>query len=182
MLELALEGRSLGMVEQPGIRGSGMEHSDFLSHYRDHTLQWFENSRDPAPDPNDFRFYNSGVVVGRREAFAAVVDWAIASIRGTDREHQVGEHMIADQDYFQYWCNRLHPLSCTPLPWYWNHCEHWDVSFPRRGALVTHFSNFCAGPRRLLSQRMWLTRCGGRPGQLLAARGNPWRALWPAAE
>mgnify|MGYP003975989025 CR=1 FL=1 len=178
----ALQGRSLGMVEQTGIQGSEMGHTDFLNHYRDHALQWFENSRDPAPDPNSFHFYNSGVVVGTRDAFEAVVDWVETSTLGLEREHQVGEHMITDQDYFQYWCNRLHPNNCTKLPWYWNHCEHWDASFPRPGALITHFSNFCVGPRRLLPLRMWLTRRGGRPGQLLAARGNPLRFLWPASE
>jgi len=182
MLVAALQGRSLGMVEQTGILGSEMEDVDFLDHYRDHALQWFENSRDPSPDPGSFRFYNSGVVVGTREAFTAIVDWATTAINGAEGEHQVGEHMIADQDYFQYWSNRLHPDSCIELPWYWNHCEHWDASFPRRGTLITHFSNFCAGPGRLLSQRMWLTRRGGRAGQLLAARGNPWRTLWPATQ
>ena len=175
MLAGALQDRHLAMSEQTGIINSAMTRQDFIDHYRNHVLQWFENNRDAALDPEAFRFYNSGIVIGERAAFEAVAAWALAEVGGRAPEHRVGEHMITDQDYFQYWCNQLHPDSCTQLPWYWNHCEHWDVPFPRADALITHFSNFCLGPRRLLAMRMWLTRCGGGPGRRLAALRNPFR-------
>jgi hypothetical protein len=153
-IDAALGGRSLGMVEQTGIRGSGMTRAHFLAHYVNHTLAWFARGAQ-IPGLEDFRFYNSGVVLGRRTEFEGLVRWALSVIEArSGRPHQVGEHMIADQDYFQFWANSLHPGVCAPLPWFWNHCEHWDAEFPRRGALIAHFSNFCKGPDRRQVMRM----------------------------
>jgi hypothetical protein len=69
-------------------------------------------------------------------------------------DHQVGMHMIADQDYLQYWVHNLKPGSCILLPWYWNHCRHWAEGFPRPGARVIHFSNFCNGPDQDIIKQM----------------------------
>lgn len=149
----ALDGAGLGMVEQTCIRGSTMDRAAFLDHYRNHAIAAIApNARPPALDA--FRFYNSGVVVAAAATLREIVPWALDVIRSREGEFQVGEHMITDQDFFQYWANQLHPESCRELPWYWNHCEHWDAGFPRRGVLFAHFSNFCLGPTRSTPRRM----------------------------
>ncbi len=152
----ALDGHSLGMVEQTGIRGSAMSRKDFLESYKKHTLAFFDPELS-APSLDEFRHFNSGVVLGHRKEFQRFVEWAqhvAGSMRG---EHQVGTYMIADQDYFQLWTNNLNPGTCKQLPWMWNHCEHWDEGFPRKEAIIVHFSNFCNGPTRESLLRMsWL--------------------------
>ena len=70
--------------------------------------------------------------------------------------------MISDQDYFQVWTNNLYPGSCRELSWEWNHCEYWDTGFPRTGARIAHFSNFCNGPARDTAARMRALRGFGR--------------------
>ncbi len=154
-VDAALEGRALGMVEQTGIRGAGVTREGLRRHYIDHTLAWFAPGT-PTPRPEDFRYFNSGVVLARRAELEGLVSWALDAIAArTARAHQIGEHMIADQDYFQFWANSLHPGRCATLPWAWNHCEHWDADFPHPDALIVHFSNFCRGPgpRQLLRMR-----------------------------
>lgn len=149
----ALNGYDFGMVEQRTIKGSSMTRREFLDHYQRHTLAWFDPSAHP-PALDDFRFYNSGIVLGKHSAFEALVNWAITTMNCKADHHQVGHHMIADQDYFQYWTNTLHPGCCQTLPWKWNHCQHWDHGFPDPGSVVLHFSNFCKGPDRLHLLRM----------------------------
>ena len=151
-VERMLDGYELAMTEQSTIRGSRMTRADFLDHYRQHTLAWF-NGPNRCPSLEQFRYYNSGVVLGGREAFRRLLDWAIPIIAGSSRPHQIGQHMIADQDYFQYWTNTLHPGCCRQLPWSWNHCRHWDQGFPHPKALILHYSNFCMGPRRFQTLR-----------------------------
>lgn len=149
----ALGGADLGMVEQKTIRGSTMNRASFLDHYARHTLALLD-PQSPPPALPDFRFYNSGVVVGPRRTWERLIPWAMETIARQPGQHQVGEHMIADQDYFQYWANTLHPGTCAELPWFWNHCEYWDEPFPRRGVLFAHFSNFCNGPAADTASRM----------------------------
>ena len=140
-----LADRPLGMVEQTTITGSNMTRKEFLDHYMNHSVAWISPGM-VAPDLGHFRYYNAGVILGKRSEFAKFASWALNIIENATGDHQVGEHMIADQDYFQFWANSLHPGCCTTLPWYWNHCEYWDSDFPRPEALVLHFSNFCLGP------------------------------------
>ncbi len=153
----ALAGATLGMVEQKTIRGSTMNRAAFLDHYTRHTLALLDPTRAP-PALEQFRYFNSGVVVGPRETWERLVPWALATQARHAGRHTVGEHMIADQDYFQYWANSLHPGSCRELPWYWNHCEYWDQPFPRRGVRLAHFSNFCNGPADDTPARMQALR------------------------
>lgn len=141
----ALDGRGLGMVEQAGIRGSDMTRASFLAHYRDHSLRFIAPDAEP-PALDAFRYYNSGVVLARRDALVAVVADALARIAAASGPHAVGSHMIADQDYFQHWALTLHPGSCADLGWEWNHCAWWHDPFPRAGARVLHFSSFTDGP------------------------------------
>lgn len=159
-LRRAIGAAGFGMVEQKGIRGSSMDRGAFLDHYARHTLAFLAPGAVP-PAVGDFRYYNAGVVIGARWAWEAFVPWALETMSARG-EHQVGEHMIADQDYLQYWANNLHPGSCVELPWHWNHCEWWDDGFPRPGVLFAHFSNFCHGPAPATLARMQRLRSGRR--------------------
>jgi GT2 family glycosyltransferase len=140
-----LAGRDFAMAEQPGITGSTMARADFLEHYATHAL--------PAIDPDaalpplaDFRYYNSGVVVARPDALRSLAAFALERYADPSRPHVRGEHMVADQDYVQYWCTTLHPGTCTDLSTDWNHCRWWDADYPRPGARIRHLSNFTQGP------------------------------------
>ena len=144
-LRRALCGHDFGMVEQARITGSDADRAYFLDHYIDHTLKWFGH-RGPPPALDAFRYFNSGLVLARREPLGEFLAWCEDVLGKAPAHHRVGAHMIADQDYFQFWTNTLHPGSCATLEWRWNHCEHWHQGFPRSGALVQHFSNFCHGP------------------------------------
>lgn len=160
----ALSGKDYGMVEQTGIRGTDMDRAAFLNHYTNYTLKLLDPYSAP-PHLESFRYFNSGIVIGTRMFFMMIVSWALDRIRHQSSEHQVGKHMIADQDYFQYWANTMHPGTCQELPWYWNHCEHWDRRFPQPGVLFAHYSNFCLGPKPNTTKRMETIR-------------RPWRRLF----
>jgi hypothetical protein len=166
-IEEVLAGRPFGMVEQTTIRGSGMTRTEFLDHYVRHSLVWLGGGLAP-PSLEAFRFFNSGVILGRRAELGRLAAWALERMNEAGDRHHVGDHMIADQDYFQIWMNTLQPGSCTTLPWSWNHCEQWDADFPRRDARIVHASNFCRGPTRLglwkLQARLALTRLGWSGG------------------
>ncbi len=159
----------LGMVEQTTLRGTGWGREEFHRHYVEHTLPWLAPGATPPP-PERFRYYNSGVVAGRREEWRRLLEWARQEVRARGGEHRVGEHMIADQDYLQHWVNTVSPGCCADLPWQWNHCEHWDRDFPDPRARILHFSNHCLGPGRRQPVRMALAR--------RAARGGPTAPLW----
>ena len=155
-IKAALGRHEIGMVEQPTIIGSGMTRQDFYKHYIDYSLAFLGPDEAP-PKFEKFRYYNSGFVLGRRSEMEKIAVWALSRIDSaeTDRkEHQVGKHMIADQDYLQYWVHNVNPGSCILLPWYWNHCRHWDEGFPRPDARVIHFSNFCNGPNQDIIKHM----------------------------
>lgn len=144
----ALGKYQIGMVEQKTIKNSSMSREDFLNHYRLHTLPLIAPDEEP-PNLEQFRYYNSGFVLGKTAELYHLASWAtqrIDELEDNGISSQIGEHMIADQDYFQYWVNNLYPQCCAELPWYWNHCDLWDEGFPRTGARVIHFSNFCLGP------------------------------------
>lgn len=174
-VERALDGRSLAMAEQTTIRGSGMSRADFLEHYVRHPLAWLDRSEAP-PRLEAFRYFNSGVVLARRDGLEAFLAWALPRMRQAGDAHQAGEHMIADQDYLQLWTNTLQPGCCTTLPWEWNHCEHWDDGFPRRGARIVHSSNFCRGPSRTGALRLAARLALARVGWALGDAARPARA------
>lgn len=152
-IRTALNQHPLGMVEQTTITGSAMGRAEFWEHYRQHSLGFIAPNLAP-PSPSSFRFFNSGVVLGTRRTIAAISQWALSEIRRSGSDHSIGQHMIADQDYFQVWANNLYPGTCQELQWEWNHCEYWDAPFPRRGARIVHFSNFCKGPAPDTAARM----------------------------
>jgi hypothetical protein len=173
-LDSALGERGLGMTEQTGIIRSIMARPDFLRHYAQHSLAFIQPQAKPPP-LDQFRFYNSGVVVARRSELSGLVAWALTHIAAVDRDHQVGEHMIADQDYFQVWANTLRPGSCVELPWNWNHCELWDEDFPRDEFRIAHFSNFCDGPSGDTAARMAQLRRRGLRWPWLRRSLERWR-------
>ncbi|MFT7533261.1 MAG: hypothetical protein ACI9FD_004296 [Gammaproteobacteria bacterium] len=144
MIESALCKYEYAMVEQKQIIGSNNDRAFFLEHYENHSMVWFDSS--DAPEIDDFRFYNAGVVLFTIESLVRFLPWSNSVIESKPDHHRVGKHMIGDQDYLQFWVNNLNPQQCRELPWFWNHCEHWDAEFPRNGALICHFSNFCNGP------------------------------------
>lgn len=146
-VEAALGPSGMAMVEQTAILGSPMRRPQFLRHYAEHSLRFIAPKLAP-PDEAVFRFYNSGVVLLRRDALAAFLDWAEDRRRRLPALHEIGAHMIADQDYLQVWANNVSAGACRELSWEWNHCDHWDEGFPRPGARIAHLSNFCSGPTR----------------------------------
>jgi len=168
-VETALEGRGMGMAEQTTIRGTGWTRKELHRNFVEHALAWIDPGADPPP-LESFRFHNGGVVIARREVWEPLTTWALGAIRSAVDEPRVGEHMIGNQCYFQFWTNVLHLGSCTTLPWGWNHCEHWDESFPAADAYILHFANHCLGPGRRQPLRMAAAR--------RAARGGPAAALW----
>lgn len=153
MVHKALNEHLLGMVEQTTITGSTMSRAAFWEHYRRHSLTFIAPDLAP-PALSSFRYFNSGVILGHRLAIAAVTRWALDEISRSSSDHNIGRHMIADQDYFQVWTNNLYPGTCQELPWKWNHCEYWDAGFPRSRARIAHFSNFCNGPAPDTASRM----------------------------
>jgi hypothetical protein len=177
-VEAALGGRGLGMVEQTAILGSAADRPFFLEHYRRYALAVLapENA---APPLDRFRYYNSGVVLASREELERLVPWALETIATVGARHDAGEHMVADQDYFQVWANALHPESCTALPWRWNHSAAWDLGFPREDAWILHLTNFCRGPSPWSYARLDLTRAARRlralaPGSWSTLRSRGW--------
>jgi hypothetical protein len=169
LVRAALNQHLLGMVEQTTVTGSAMSRAAFWEHYRQHSLAFIAPDLAP-PAPSAFRFFNSGVILGYRLAIAAVTRWALAQISRSSSDHNIGQHMIADQDYFQVWTNNLYPGTCQKLSWEWNHCEYWDAGFPRRGARIAHFSNFCNGPETDTAARMRRLRFCRDPLRYIAGK------------
>jgi hypothetical protein len=153
----ALSEGSLGMVAQETITGSAMAPADFLEHYVRHTLAFISPGEKPPP-PERFTYFNSGVVLGTRAELESLCSWATSAIASAGRPHAVGKHMIADQDYFQYWAHAVAPDRTVALPWSWNHSALWHEGFPRPDASILHFSNFCNGPARGAPARMRTAR------------------------
>lgn len=156
----ALGGKGLGMVEQKRTV-SQMGRRELYEHYCRVSMA-FDAPDCLPPAFEAFRYFNSGVMLLERQAAIAALDWARGRVRDTPRPHRVGDQMIADQDHLQVWANSIAPGCCTELPWYWNHCQHWDDDFPRADAWIVHFSNFCNGPAPDTAPRMRrLRRAGG---------------------
>ena len=177
-VEAALGGRGLGMVEQTGILGSDADRAFFREHYRRHALGVLA-PESSAPPLDRFRYYISGVVLASRDELERLVPWALATIATVGPRHDTGEHMVADQDYFQVWANTLHPESCTALPWCWNHAAAWDEGFPRGDAWILHLTNFCRGPSPWSYARLDLVRAARRmralaAGSWSASRSRGW--------
>ncbi len=149
----AMGGRGLAMVEQKRIVGSPMGRRELFEHYCAVSLR-FDAPDLPPPDFETFRYFNAGVILLERETASKALAFARERVRTLPRPHAVGEFMITDQDHLQVYANSIAPGSAAELPWYWNHCEHWDDGFPRADAWILHFSNFCNGPAEGVAERM----------------------------
>ncbi len=168
----ALGRHELGMVEQTTILGGAMGRRQFLEHFVRYSLAFLQPDAAP-PDQADFRFFNSGVIIARRSGLREFLDWAAALRATRPARHQHGEHMIADQDYFQVWANTFRPGCTAELPWDWNHCDKWDLGFVRDGARIAHFSNFCLGPEMVSAVEMRrLSGSGGGSRKAAPAGGD----------
>jgi hypothetical protein len=182
---MALAGRDLAMVEQELLPDSPSTRDFLFDHYCDHTRVWF-GAGGAAPSRDSFRFYNSGVILACRRGLTELCNWALATIERLGPRHEVGQHMIADQDYIQYWANEIHPRCTAALDWSWNHCEHWHSDFPRNGVRIAHLSNACHGPTRRSLWRLralraspsierswrWLRRSSAAAAGLLRSRAR----------
>lgn len=164
----ALGSKGMGMVEQKRTNGPNLARQDLYEHYCQVSLRFAAPDAAP-PSMEAFRYFNSGVVLLEPAAAMAALDWT-REVTRRPLPHQIGEHMVADQDHLQVWANSITPGCCAELPWYWNHCEHWDDQFPRAEAWIAHFSNFCQGPNRDTARRMRRVR--------RAAPGGWFRDLW----
>jgi GT2 family glycosyltransferase len=141
----ALAGSDFALVEQTTIRGSSMSRTDFLDHFNHFSLPVIDPTAAP-PDEDTFRYWNSGVVLAKAPALQELCDFALGLWKQTSHTHIVGDHMVADQDYFQYWGAVHRPGSVTTVPSEWNHCYWWDLDYPKQSAKIRHYSNFCRGP------------------------------------
>lgn len=149
----ALARHPFAMMEQTTIVNSDNDRPFFFDHYMNHPMVWFEPGN-TEQKIESFHYYNSGVLLCTALAMREFLDWALPVIDSMPVHHRVGEHIIADQDYLQYWLNTVHPGMCGLLPWYWNHCEHWHDDFPRSDAWICHFSSFCRRPESDTAARM----------------------------
>lgn len=141
----ALAGSDFALVEQTTIRGSSMSRTDFLDHFTHTALPVIDPTAQP-PDEETFRYWNSGVVLAKASALRELCDFALGWWQQNGDSHVAGDHMVADQDYFQFWGAVHRPGSVATLPAEWNHCYWWDLDYPKPSAKIRHYSNFCRGP------------------------------------
>jgi GT2 family glycosyltransferase len=152
-LGAALGEFDFGMVEQTTVSGSGMGREEFLEHFTKVSLPTIDS--DPGTSSLDvFRYWNSGVVLARSSALLELAQFARQKWAQNPAGHLVGDHMVADQDYFQYWGSVRKPGSIITLPKDWNHCQWWDDDFPNPAAKIHHYSNFCLGPDETIVEKM----------------------------
>lgn len=145
----ALGNKQMAMIEQSVIIGTDHDREFFYEHF----LNNAKSALTPdlrSPSLEEFRHYNSGVVVFRRDELERFLYWV-------NDQHFIEHHrepfagrMIADQEFLQVWCNVVHRNACAELPPDWNHCWLWDEEFPHPKARIMHFSNFTYGPPETL--------------------------------
>jgi GT2 family glycosyltransferase len=142
-VRLALGNHQLAMAEQKFTRGTDMSREKFLDHYLSVSLPGVASNA-YHPSLSEFRYYNSGVVLGRREAWTELIEFAAPIARA--RPLEIRGQMVADQDIIQVWVNSIRPGIARELdPEEWNACDLWcDVDTTR--VRIRHYSNFCQGP------------------------------------
>ena len=141
----ALADFDFGLAEQTTIRGSTMGRPDFLRHFSEVGLPVIDPEAG-EPHGDDFRYWNSGVVLARSSALLELSEFALSSWAKNPEAHVNGESVVTDQDYFQYWGAIHRPGSFHTLSTDWNHCYWWDLDYPRPTARIRHYSNFTLGP------------------------------------
>jgi GT2 family glycosyltransferase len=162
-VEAALGESGIAMVEQPTITGSTMARPDFLRHYAQNSLRFLAPGL-PVPEPETFRYFNSGFALFRRAALTAFLDWAEDRRRHVPAHHDVAGNMMTDQDYIQVWLNSIAPGLCAELPGEWNASPLWSADLTLKEARVIHLSNFCQGPTPKTISLLQQFRTVPRPG------------------
>lgn len=140
----ALGAKSIGMVQQKKVIGENpLGIDELFGHYQSASSKAV-NSGQPKPTIENFKYFNTGFVLFRREALETFLLWANEKLKTLPRE--VNGNMIADQDLIQVYTNEIASDEVIELEWSWNHCQWWDEDFPNQDANVIHMSNFCQGP------------------------------------
>ena len=137
----ALRGKSVGMAEQTQTIPDGTTRTDLYRHYQDVTFAALGAAGEPAR-PENFRYYNSGVVVFSREGLSRFLGW----YRVQPKRTAFADRMIADQDYLQVFANEVLRDDAAELPGTFNHSALWHENYPSPDAIFRHFSNYCNGP------------------------------------
>lgn len=132
------------LAEQTSTRGTSMSRPEFLAHYCAVSLPGVAPHA-PKPTLEEFRYFNTGVVIGRRSAWQELVNFA-RELTHSDNLLEVEGRMVADQDIIQVWLNSIRRATVFELlPEEWNASDLWcDIDEQR--ARVIHNSNFCQGP------------------------------------
>lgn len=154
----ALGTKSMAMIEQSVIIGTDYGRPFFYKHFIDHAMAGLTPNL-PPPDFEEFRHYNSGVVIFTRDELERVLYW-VNDPYFHNRRHSYAGRMIADQDFLQVWSNVVHRGHCAQLGPEWNHCWLWDENFPQDSAKILHFSNFTYGPNTSLPEDLRDARTG----------------------
>jgi len=139
-----LQDADFALAEQPGITGTAMNRASFLEHYLSVSLPGVLPHGAP-PGLEEFRYYNTGVVLGRRRAWTQMLQFA-QKCAGSDNSLEINDQMVADQDIIQVWLNSTDEARVAVLDVeVWNASDLWcDVDNDQ--AKVIHHSNFCQGP------------------------------------
>jgi GT2 family glycosyltransferase len=133
------------MVEQKTVSGSTMKRADFLHHFSEVALPVID-SNECISSLEHFRYWNSGICIARLGALRELARFALQRFYDHPDLFSRGGHLVADQDFFQYWGSIRKPGSVATLEPNWNNCAHWDDEFPMSNAYFLHWSNFCLGP------------------------------------
>lgn len=141
----ALNGAAFALHEQSGIVGTAMTRADFFDYFTAVALPVIDPTAQPEHFPR-FRYWNSGVVIASTDAASELVDFALKRFLVDPRRHVVGPHIVADQDYVQYYLGRSDSPDVSDLSVHWNDCRWWDDDFPQPQSRIWHFSDFSKGP------------------------------------
>jgi GT2 family glycosyltransferase len=136
--------KSIGMVQQPKVLGQHpLGKKQLYDHYVKVSHKAINNVISPT-SIQDFKYFNSGVVLFRRQSLENFLAWTSEILPIMPRE--IDGNMVADQDMLQVYANEIVPEEVKELDWKWNHCQWWDEDFPSPEAHIIHMSNFCQGP------------------------------------
>ena len=144
--------KSIGMVQQSKVLGiNPLGKKELYDHYVKVSHQAV-NGVAPPPLLQDFKYFNSGVVLFRRKSLENFLAWASEILLVMPRE--IDGNMVADQDMLQVFANEIVPEEVKELDWKWNHCQWWDENFPSSHAHIIHMSNFCQGPTSIQMSKL----------------------------
>lgn|GEM_PF-795235 len=171
-VEAILGDHPIAMVEQERTLGECKDRRDFLRHYTDVTLAAISPGA-RAPRLEEFRYFNSGVVFLRRDEAFQIIGWVREIVAERPGVLSHGNRIVADQDFLQVWTNTIRPGRCRDLDWHYNHCRLWHEGYPRKDAVIHHFSNYLRGPDPEGLAAMRALRPAFKAGQATDAEDPP---------